>query len=169
MRHVTKTLSPSSEKPMSSSVTGGEKLHQFLSDLQQKSQNSPHVNVGVVHDATYEDGTPVTTVAAAQELGTATIPARPFMRPTVAENSHNWSHAVAQRLAHNGKDPTEALEHLGSQISNEMQDTLAALADPPLAASTVQARARAGSGNPAQPLHNTGRLINSITYQVEDD
>lgn len=152
---------------MSFSFKGGDKLRRYLADLSQKSQQSANVQVGVFSGATYEDGTPVVTVAAAQELGTGTIPARPFLRRTVAEKSNDWPRALAALLAHNGLDPNNALDRLGSQIGSEVQDTLATITDPPLAESTIKARARAGSENPAKPLQDTLRLTNSITHRVE--
>lgn len=154
---------------MSSSFTGGEKLKRRLQELNQKCGGKRHVKVGFFDGATYEDGTSVAQVAAAQEYGTATIPARPFMRTTVAERGDQWPRALASLLQGTGIDMDAALKVMGSQITSEVKDTIVSITAPPLAPSTIAARERKGSENPDKPLEDTLLMIGSVKYQVEDD
>lgn len=158
---------------MSSSFTGGEKLKRRLQELNQKCGGKRHVKVGFFDGATYEDGTSVVQVAAAQEYGTATIPARPFMRTTVAERGDQWPRALASLLQGTGMDMDAALKVMGSQITSEVKDTIASIADPPLSEATIAARLRAKPDRSTQtldkPLEDSLTMIGNVKYQVEDD
>lgn len=155
---------------MSSSFKGGDTLRRYLADLAKKGQHAPQVKVGILSGATYDDGTSVAQVAAVQEFGSPVqnIPARPFMRTTIAEKSDGWPRALAL-LLQQGRTFPEALEVLGMQISTEMRDTISALKTPELATSTKAAKRRKGSKYPDHPPIDTEHVWESITSQVEDD
>ncbi len=70
-----------------SSVRGlAEKLKQAKEKLQ----------VGWFDGVNYEDGKPVAGIAALNEFGSKTAPARPFIRPAVADNQSKWADIYAQ-------------------------------------------------------------------------
>ena len=56
----------------------------ILKRLTQTSTKLPHVNVGFFDTDQYPDGTYVAQVAYWNEFGTKGMPARPFMRQTIA-------------------------------------------------------------------------------------
>lgn len=153
---------------MSFTISGGAKLQSFFQRLEDQARRSCHAKVGVFEGATYADGTPVVTVAAAQELGTATIPARSFLRRTVAEKSDQWPEALKQVMNAHQLNLPQAMDALGLQVSDEVRNTIAEIEEPPLADSTIRARTRKGSENPAKPLQDTLTLTNSVRHQVED-
>lgn len=64
------------------------------------------LQVGWFQGAKYSDGLPVALVAAWQEFGTKSAPARPFMRPAASDNKDKWADiylgAARQWLQGNG-------------------------------------------------------------------
>lgn len=70
-----------------SSVRGlADKLKQAKEKLQ----------VGWFDGVNYGDGVPVAGIAALNEFGSKTAPARPFMRPAIADNKAKWSGTYLQ-------------------------------------------------------------------------
>ncbi|WP_407651797.1 hypothetical protein [Bombella saccharophila] len=152
---------------MSARMRGGAKLAKYLNDVQRNATNAKRVSVGFFRDATYPDGTPVATVAAVQEFGSDRIPARSFMRTTIAERSRQWPCAAEAALRATRCDARQALERLGAAVSNDVQQKIAAITEPPLAPSTVRQRLKKGSERPDKPLIDTGHMAQSVRYQVD--
>ena len=90
-----------------------------------------------------------------------TIPARPFMRPAIADNSGGWGADLASLLQASGYDAGKALAQMGEVIAGQIRASIIAVTEPPLAPSTV---ARKGSD---KPLVETGHMLNSVDYEVE--
>lgn len=112
-----------------------------------------------------ENGTPLAVIAAANEFGTADghIPERSFMRSTVAENRDKYMRLNvrnARTIMRGGQTMTEALHQLGVMAVGDVQKKIAQGDFEANAASTVK---RKGSSH---PLIDTGRLRQSINYQV---
>lgn len=113
----------------------------------------------------YGDGKGVTVaeVAVFNEYGTGRIPARPFMRETI-EQTDNW--AAESAKVHNavidGKDPYEVAELLGQKAASDVQDTIYDGDFVPNSPATIKKK---GS---SKPLIDTGQLVGSITYVVEE-
>lgn len=133
------------------------------------------VRVGWFDTAKYEDGTPVAYVATVQEFGSPkqNIPARPFMRPTVAENKQGWIKQLGQggKLVFAGKlQYSQMIGQFGMQAAGQVAETIASVTTPALGASTLRARAsRNASGQASnKPLVDTGLLIQSVSSQVEN-
>lgn len=124
------------------------------------------LKVGVLEGATYPDGTPVATVAAAQEYGTEHIPARSFMRSTLAEKEKDWVKGVAGYLKANPGKVREAITVLGELASKDIQEKIESNIAPALALETVARKAKAGKANPELALSETGVLQESISYEV---
>jgi hypothetical protein len=55
------------------------------------------LQVGWFEGAKYSDNTPVAGVAALNEFGSKTAPARPFFRPAIADNQGKWAEIYADR------------------------------------------------------------------------
>lgn len=122
--------------------------------------------VGWFETARYEDGTPVAYVATIQEFGSGAIPARPFMRPAVAEHGREW----LDQLAAGGRKamkpgsaltPLMVLEAVAMMAAGNVGEMIQAVNSPPLDPRTV---ARKGSD---KPLVDTGQMIQSVTGVVE--
>ena len=152
---------------MSARMKGGANLAKYLADLKQNATSARRVDVGFFRDATYTDGTSVATVAAVQEFGNDRVPARSFMRTTIAERSRQWPGAAAAVLQATGCNARRALETMGQVAAQEMQSKISEITEPPLAASTVKQRGKKGSERPDKPLIDTATMINALRYQVD--
>lgn len=128
------------------------------------------VSVGFFPGAKYEDGTPVAGVAAVHEFGLG-VPARSFMRPTIAENAQpggRWSQAIVQSLQ-GGKTLEQAAHTFGNFARGDIQAAIAAIANPPLDEGTLRARRTRKNPPPNQstkPLVDTRILYPSVQYEV---
>lgn len=132
------------------------------------------VKVGFFEHSKYPDGTPIAGVAVVQGYGSVQrgIPARPFFRPALDDNrqKHIDGTAVAFRRAVKGTQTIDqGLEQLGSVVASDVQQAITNVFNPPLAASTIQARRRRNaSGNAStKPLVDTGQMLQAVTYSVE--
>lgn len=75
----------------------------------------------------YRDGLPVATVAAWNEFGTKTAPARPFMRPAVADNQSKWSDIFAgyARQWINGQGSyADVLGYVGLSVEGDIKNAI---------------------------------------------
>lgn len=162
MVHITREVSPA-----------GKALELALRHLENKV-----AKVGWFENSKYEDGTPVAAVAAQNEFGNPSkhIPARPFMRPTIATKKKDW-----QKIAEKGakailadKATTEnVMELLGKQVVFDIQKTISQLTQPPLSPVTIAARlARKADkkhvGSLTKPLIDTSVMFTTIISKVED-
>ena len=121
------------------------------------------VKVGVLGDAERDDGADMILIALANEFGTDTIPARPFIRGAYGEHKQDLGNTKDRlvRLVFAGKiDVPRALGLLGEEHKGQIQEYMTALDHPPNAPSTI-ARKR-GSTN---PLIDTGQLRRSIDWE----
>ncbi|PZL78246.1 hypothetical protein CI088_00305 [Enterococcus plantarum] len=91
------------------------------------------------------------------------IPERSFIRSTFDQQEKSWSEYVVKLLGQliNGRiTAKELFEKLGIRIQKDIQKTMRELSDPPNSPITTQNK---GSSN---PLIDTGRLRQSVTYKV---
>lgn len=120
--------------------------------------------VGWFESATYPEGTPVAYVATIQEFGTPRIPARPFMRPAVADHGQEWLDQLADgaRVSLNGGlSASDVLELVALGAAGNVAEKIQAVTSPPLSPVTVK---RKGF---AKPLVDTGQMLGSVTGKVE--
>ncbi len=146
-----------------------EKLRIAIKNLGDKS-----LRVGWFDTAVYEDGTPVAYVATIQEFGypAGGIPARPFMRPTVADKTAEWRSTLAAgaRQVMNGKlTVDQMLGQFGFLAAGNIAETIRNTYTPALAQSTIYARQRKRrtAGVSTKPLIDTGLMIQSVDFKVE--
>lgn len=150
-----------------------------LKKLQETLGKKKAVKVGFFENATYPDGTSVAVVAATQEFGSPAqnIPARPFMKTTFDEKQKKWMRIVKRALQEDGHNPDVALERVGLAAAEDIKKAIQAVHEPMLAVSTIKARLRDWEETGAfekdkdlqKPLIRTGHMLNSVSYQVEDD
>lgn len=146
------------------SVKGGDLFDRALQDLAKKLDGQPHVRVGFLEGSTYPDGTSTPMVAAILEFGAPArkIPPRSFFRSMVAEKSPAWPKAIGDLLVRNSYDTKKTLAQAGEAIAGQLRESISTFTSPPLAPSTV---ARKGFD---KPLIDTGHLLASVSYEVED-
>lgn len=146
-----------------------DKLRVAAQELSKK-----RLRVGWFDTSKYEDGTPVAYVATIQEFGypQGNIPARPFMRPTVADKTNEWKSTLAagSRQIMAGRLTVEQmLGQVGMLAAGNIAHTISKIYTPPLAPTTIAARAakRKSPGVSTKPLVDTGLMIQSVSHKVE--
>ena len=131
----------------------------YFADLQRLAEME--VAVGFQSDGdSYEDGTSVAEVAAYNELGSSSVPARPFMRQSFENHEDNLKAAcerVNRTLASGGNLET-ALDQLGVATKALVQEEIVDGEFSPNAESTIKKK---GSD---KPLIDTGTMRQSVNY-----
>jgi hypothetical protein len=148
---------------IASGIAGGEGVQRWVAAANRRLRRG-RLWVGFQNGATYPDGTPVAMVAAVQDFGSASrgIPPRPFMRSAVAEHKKEWPRTLAKLLRDEKMDTRRALGVLGEEIAGQIRQSIVDTNEPPLAPATIRAKGF------AKPLVDTGRMLNSVTYDVKD-
>lgn len=145
-------------------VTGGDKLERRLAEIAAQLGAGKTLRVGFLEGATYPDGEPVATIAAANEFGRpeSNQPPRPFFRNAIADNRERWAKGFGV-LLQQGRPVDQALALTGEVIRSDIQGSIRKLTDPPLADYTV---AKKGFD---KPLIDTSHMLNSVDYEVRDE
>lgn len=108
------------------------------------------------------------------------IPPRPFMRNTVSDKSDAWQERAVENLREclvSDRPVQDALENVGMLMQADIQETIDSNMQPPnhpFTSSPKEARVVDKSGKPIsgqsgtkQTLIDSGTLIKSISYEVE--
>lgn len=130
---------------ISRSGDGLKKLKEMLAEAQKKK-----LQIGFFDSSTYPDGTPVAYVAAIQEFGSGPIPARPFIRPTIAEQRQAWLDTLSRgyKAVVNGTITMDSmLNQVGSRAAGEVKIAISKVQSPPLSITTLLLRKRKKSGS----------------------
>lgn len=122
--------------------------------------------VGWFESAHYPGGTPVAYVATIHEFGTGRIPARPFMRPAVADHGGEWLELIGQGVKAammGGQSPAEVLELVMLQAAGNVAEKIQSLPplDPKASAVTIKRKGH------SKALIDTGQMFQSVTGKVE--
>lgn len=120
--------------------------------------------VGWFESAHYPDGTPVAYVATIHEFGIGRIPARPFMRPAVADHGREWIDLLGQgakAAINGGPSPAEVLEAVTLAAAGNVAEKIQAVTSPPLSPVTIKRKGH------DKPLVDTGQMVQSVTGKVE--
>ena len=118
------------------------------------------VFVGLQNDQKYEDGTNMVDVAAYNEFGTSTIPARPFFRQSY-ENHRSKLQSVCVQAAKTviaGGAPDKALDIIGAFAVGLVQEEIVNGNFAPNAPSTIRKK------KSDKPLIDTGHMRQGIHY-----
>jgi hypothetical protein len=124
--------------------------------------------VGFPAGTAYEDGTPVAYVAAIQEFGApeVKIPARPTIKPAVAEKSGEWAQFMRQMVAKVGAGVVSAfdvLDGVGRIAVADIQTKIAEVNSPPLSPITVLLRKWRKEGKTI-----TGRTVGQAAREIAE-
>jgi hypothetical protein len=143
-------------------IRGGDRMTAYLRDLSRKVSRGAALKVGFLEGATYEDGTPVATIAAIQNWGAPSrgIPPRPFFTNMVRDKSDGWGPALGRIMEANDFDARQSLALMGEGIAGQLRQSIVDTNSPPLAQSTID---RKGF---SKPLIDTSHMLNSIDYEV---
>lgn len=145
-------------------MSGGGKLDMYLRRLAEHVGPPQEVRIGFLAGATEADGTSIPMIAFLQEYGAPNvgIPPRPFFRNMIAAHKGEWGDQLRKVLVAMDYDGTGALSGMGEEIKGQLEESIVAITDPPLAPSTV---ARKGS---AKLLVDTGTMLASIGWEVDE-
>lgn len=123
---------------------------------------------GSVDDVTVDVGIfdgEIATKGAYNEFGTATIPARPFLRSSFDDHQSEYETDLqkgAAKIMDGHARPAVVLMQLALKAVGHVKRRITSLRTPPNAPSTIAAK---GSSN---PLIDTGELRNAVTYQLTE-
>lgn len=124
------------------------------------------LQVGWFEGAKYEDGKPVALVAAWQEFGTKTAPARPFMRPAMEENQDKWREiymqSAKQWLSGSG-DYSRVLQSVGLVAEADIKNAIVGGGHLPLSPVTLALR-RLRNDN----VRIGGKLVGQVAGAIAD-
>lgn len=138
----------------------------FLKELQELSQMQ--VRVGFQRGKKHKGkgkraGVDLVDIALYNELGTDTIPSRPFLAQTVAQQGEAIKQASAEMVVQvvEGKmKGKQALKNIGVLVKGAVQQQMVEGEFVPNAPSTIQ---RKGSD---KPLIDTGQLRQGVSYKI---
>lgn len=136
-----------------------------ITRIQKALIKKGRVKVGFPKNSgSYDDGTNVVDVAIWNEFGTENIPARSFMRTAIAEHKKEYRDLgiqMAKDIIKGKGSIREGLQMIGLVAASDIQNKITEIQEPALAESTIE---RKGS---TKPLINTGKLRQSVTYEVD--
>lgn len=136
----------------------GRRFERMLRELADKE-----VRIGFQHgEAAEEDGTDICDIAMWNELGTEHIPARPFLRKSVDENTAEINAFLQERKEDilRGAPAQQILNDIGNFQHDLIQEKITEGSYPPNAASTIRKK---GSD---KPLIDTGTMRGSVHYVI---
>lgn len=164
-----------------------------------KSIGNRKIRVGWFKESTYDGKTPVAQVAVWNEYGVPNIPvtdkmrgflganglhlkkstthlhipARPFMRTCCDDNRGKWKEEMqngVQAVLAGNVTAEQMTEMIGGMVAGDLQESISKVRTPPLSTATVMFRQnRKGGASSDQPLNDTGLMIASVTYKVNDE
>jgi phage gpG-like protein len=145
------------------SGSGFEKLKRLAAEL----KSSPHVKVGVLgrNDARPDGKIGNVELAIIHEFGAGKVPERSFLRSTADAKKAEWIALIRKIMKAVLAEKLPVEKGLGILGEKAVSDVRARIREgagipPPNAPSTVKAK---GS---SRPLVDTGRLVQSISYEV---
>ena len=125
-----------------------------------------YVKVGVL-DGEYPDGQTIAQVALWNEFGTETAPERSFLRSTLTEKAADldkWREFFLRKVVAGEMTPHDALSGIGFRLREAFKTKIRSNVPPANAPRTVAAKARDGVA--PNTLMHTGRLLDSIEFEV---
>ena len=177
------------------SLSGGEKLQEYLDKLAKKVSKAASLNVGFLAGSE-ANGKSAPMIAAIQEYGAPAkgIPPRPFFRNMVKKNKGSWGKTLGDALILHKYDAAVALDAVGEVMDGELRESMIDITEPALSPVTLLLRERFGNnpqeitfadvmkarhdiakgvvpdvtGTQAKPLIWTGQLLNSINHEVKE-
>lgn len=178
---------------MTAKIVGGTKIAGALAAAVAKSKTASSLGVGFFPKDTYAptegrpEELPVAAVAYWNEFGTATMPPRPFMRPTAKDGEKTWGKLAEVALKHSDGDAYKALMIMGGQIQADVVEHIKDVVSPPnsMVTNILKDRFPLGDYTPAdvwkafedakngvtapagKPLVWSRTLINSVDFGVE--
>lgn len=137
----------------------------FKIQTNMKALNNRNVDVGILPNAGSQGGVRIVDYATFNEFGTATIPARPFMRKTADDSRQTlpaFTSGLISNLISGGTTPLRIQYALGAWYQTRIRMTIQSAPGwaAPNAPSTVAMKGH------SSPLLDSYALFNSINYKL---
>lgn len=144
--------------------------------LELGNLNGSYVKVGLQEGAESDDGEDLVARGYQNELGTETIPSRPFMRQAFDKYNAALTGAINKQLSFvyaGTKSKSKALEEIGSWYAAKVQYNIRHGEYEPNAASTKAMKlkktpTKKRAAAIIKPLIDTNQMLGAITYVVVD-
>lgn len=139
-----------------------EKAIKYLENMNNRFKGPDSVKVGLPKGSNnYPDGTSIIMIGAVHEFGSPSrgVPERSFLRSTLNDNKLKYKikfKKLSKSIVSGLITKNKALQILGAQLQSDVIGTISLGISPEL-------KSREGT-----PLRDTGHLIQSITFQVDD-
>ncbi|MCL6399124.1 hypothetical protein EXT62_19885 [Pectobacterium carotovorum subsp. carotovorum] len=155
--------------------SGGENVARIRREL--AALDKMQARVGWMESARYADGKPVAGIAVVQEYGSEKmgIPPRSFMRSTQAEKKGDWDKTMKSGFSavmRGTRTSAQLMEAIGGLASGDVRKKITQIFTPPLATSTLKARARRASGKAkiisVKPLNDSGYMLTTLTHVITE-
>ena len=127
------------------------------------------VKAGVPAGATTTDGKSIPKYAMYNEVGTAHIPPRPFMRDTVNNKQGDWKAFLESNVDYNNIQRDKCVSVmgvLGEVMVADIKQTIQKGDFAPNTPATIKAKRRRGKSEPDHPLIDTGQMLESVISEV---
>jgi HK97 gp10 family phage protein len=129
------------------------------------------VRVGILDGSTNDDGEVIAQYAAYNEFGTSRIPARPFMRYTLAKQLRAWSNIFSSITRGNWlKDEhtvARAFTALGRRAQDDVKATILSNMPPPNNPEYAESKKKKNGGY-SGTLFKTGAMLQAIHFMLVD-
>jgi hypothetical protein len=153
--------------------SGGAKLAEKLKELAALANKDALVKVGFFEGATEtKSGVSTAYVAACNEFGGQSNPEdkdsepnpppRPFFRGMIKDGQNHWGEDMAKALERYSGDVDLAMEFMGQQLGEELQNSIQKRRYAPLSPKTIARKKN------DQTLIDTGDMSNAVSFQVND-
>lgn len=127
------------------------------------------VRVGILDGSTNDDGEVIAVYAAKNEFGAAGIPARPFLRHTIASKLSAWAklfiNITRNRWLSDESTVHRAFTALGRLAQSDVQATILSNMPPPNNPAYAAAK-RKKNGGYSGTLVKTGAMLQAIHYML---
>ncbi len=168
---------------------GGKALENALKNLQSKVCKVGWID-GAKYPSTKDEPNPpfVAEVVVSNEFGrpSRNVPARPFIRPTIIRDKNIWEKIGsdgAKKVLKNQLKIEDVLDAIGSKAAAGIRESIRKVYSPALAQSTILKRIERSSklskikgrisyqslGNVTKPLIDTGLMLATVAYKVENE
>lgn len=123
------------------------------------------LRVGWFPSSKYPDGTYVAQVSLWNEFGTKSMPPRPFIRPTIANEKSTYAKYANKLVKRRGVSADDVLSDIGNLMKTDIQKTISLITEPKLSPVTLAFRRERGNSS-TKPLIDTDYMITSINYDI---
>lgn len=147
---------------MGINLLGGEKLQAHLRGIKEKLASASGVRMGFLEGSHAGKGNAASApeVALFLEMGTSTMPPRPFFQETIDASREGWRKDAGDLVRKNNFDMKTAMGELGEVMAGNLRDHMREFTTPGDKPETIR---RKGFDD---VLIDSGNLLNAVNHEV---